>query len=78
MFLIHSPIILEQSEITHWWVESFWDIDKQKAVLNGKNLHSPDNSIRKSQGGKNEIGLEPGPLEVRDERKTALNKLTSL
>lgn len=86
MFLIHSPIILEQSGITHWWVESFWDIDKQKAVLNGKDLHSPDNSIRESCGGKNGIGLEPVPLEVKnclifllwgDERKVAIYELTS-
>lgn len=87
MFLIHSPIILEQSEITHWWVESFWDIDKQKAVLNDKNLDSPDNSIRESCGRKNGIELGPVPMEVRnclifrlwrDVSKVALYKLTAL
>lgn len=35
MFLIHSPITLKQSGITHWWVESFRDTDNHKAVLNG-------------------------------------------
>lgn len=29
----------------------------EKAVLNGENLQSPDNSIRGSRGGKNRIGL---------------------
>lgn len=39
--------ILKQYAMTHRGVESFWDIDNQEEVLNGKNLQSPDNSIKR-------------------------------
>lgn len=54
--------ILKQCEMTHRRVEGFWDIDNREEVLNGKNLQSPDNSIKEwwAGRGKNGIGLKGG------------------